>query len=411
MIMDINTIRQAFPMLKKPKLMQGHPMIYFDNAATTFKPQRVLEAMDDYYSNYTANTGRGDYDLEHITDTKFAEARQMVADFIHADAREVVFTSGASMSINLIAYGYGQKYLTENDEILLTQAEHASNVLPWFKVREMTGCKINFVPLDHEGRLTPENLRKTISDKTKIVAVAHVTNVMGYHLDIKALAAVAHEFGAIIIVDGAQSVPHLPTDVKAWDIDFLSFSGHKMCGPTGIGVVYGKYELLEKTDPFMTGGGMSTKFDMCGDATFLKPPHKFEAGTQNIAGAIGLGEAIRFLNEIGMDNIARYERELRDYAIEKMKQLPNLDIYNETAESGIITFNVKNVFAQDAATYLNSKGICVRSGQHCAKILIDYLGVVATLRFSLYFYNTKEEIDIFVEALKTGGDFLDAFFA
>ncbi|MFA5236216.1 MAG: cysteine desulfurase [Bacilli bacterium] len=409
--MDIQAIRQAFPMLKNPKLMQGHPMIYFDNAATTFKPQRVLDAMDDYYSNYTANTGRGDYDLEHVTDTKFAAARQSVADFIHAEPREVVFTSGASMSINLIAYGYGQKYLTEKDEILLTQAEHASNVLPWFKVREMTGCQINFVPLDREGRLTPENLRKTISKKTKIVAVAHVTNVMGYHLDIKSLASIAHEFGAIIIVDGAQSVPHLPTDVKDWDIDFLSFSGHKMCGPTGIGVVYGKYELLEKTDPFMTGGGMSVKFDMCGDATYLKPPHKFEAGTQNIAGAIGLGEAIRFLNEIGMENIASYERELRDYAIVKMKALPNLDIYNQTAESGIITFNVKDVFAQDAATYLNSKGICVRSGQHCAKILIDYLGVVATLRFSLYFYNTKEEVDAFVEALKTGGNFLDAFFA
>jgi cysteine desulfurase/selenocysteine lyase len=315
------------------------------------------------------------------------------------------------MSINLIAYGFGRKYLKPGDEILLTQAEHASNVIPWFKVKEETGCEVNFIPLDEKGKLTPENLRKVISSKTKIVAVAHVTNVMGYHIDIKEIAKVTHEFGAVLVVDGAQSVPHIKTDVKALDIDFLSFSGHKMCGPTGIGVIYGKYELLERMDPFLTGGGMSTKFDMCGDATFLKPPHKFEAGTQNIAGAIGLAAAIDFINEIGIDNIAAYESELRAYAITKMKQLDNIEIYNELAEAGIITFNIKDVFAQDAATHLNSKGICVRSGQHCAKILIDYLGVVATLRFSLYFYNTKEEIDAFIDALKTGGDFLDAFFA
>ncbi|HAK05121.1 MAG TPA: cysteine desulfurase [Firmicutes bacterium] len=406
--MDIKAIRDQFPMLNKT--MQGHPLCYFDNAATTFKPKRVIEVMNDYYSNYTANTGRGDYDLEHITDEKFAEARRIIANFINADEKEVVFTSGASMSINLLAFGYGKKFLTKDDEILITQAEHASNVLPWFKVRDEVGCQVNFIPLDHQGRLTPENLRKTISKKTKIVAVAHVTNVMAYHLDIKEIAKIVHEYDAVLVVDGAQSVPHLPTDVQDLDIDFLSFSGHKMCGPTGIGILYGKYALLEKTDPFMTGGGMSTGFDMCGDASFMKPPFKFEAGTQNIAGAIGLGEAVRFIQEIGIKNIAKYEAELRQYAINKMKELPNIEIYNPDAEGGIITFNVKDVFAQDAATHLNSKGICVRSGQHCAKILIDYLGVVATLRFSLYFYNTTDEIDAFIEALKTGGDFLDAYF-
>jgi len=410
MTMDIKALREQFPMLRK-KTMQGHPLIYFDNAATTFKPQRVIDAMTDYYQNYSANTGRGDYDLEHVTDEKFAAARHTVARFINADDREVVFTSGASMSINLIAYGYGNKYLKQGDEILLTQAEHASNVLPWFKVRENTGCEVNFIPLDKDGRLTPDNVRHVISAKTKVIAIAHVTNVMGFHIDLKEIAKIAHEHGAIVVVDGAQSVPHLKTDVKELDIDFLSFSGHKMCGPTGIGIVYGKYDLLEKTDPFMTGGGMSTKFDMCGDASFMKPPHKFEAGTQNIAGAIGLAEAVDFLTEIGMDDIAAYEKELRAYALKRMKELPNIEIYNETAEAGIIAFNVKGVFAQDAATHLNSKGICVRSGQHCAKILIDYLGVVATLRFSVYFYNTLEEVDAFIDALKTGGDFLDAYFA
>ena len=366
--------------------------------------------MNEYYFKHTSNTGRGDYDLEHITDVKFQQARATIAALINADPREVVFTSGASMSINMVAYGYGKKYLTAHDEILITQAEHASNVLPWFKVREETGCQVNFIPLDNQGRLTPENLAKTISAKTKIVAVAHVTNVMGYHIDLKSIAKIAHEHGAIVVVDGAQSVPHLKTDVKDLDIDFLSFSGHKMCGPTGIGVIYGKYDLLEKTDPFMTGGGMSTGFDMCGDASFMKPPHKFEAGTQNIAGALGMAEAATFLMEIGLENIAAYEKRLREYAISKMKQLPNIEIYNEYAEAGIIAFNIKDVFSQDAATHLNSKGICVRSGQHCAKILIDYLGVVSTLRFSLYFYNTFEEIDAFIEALKTGGDFLDAYF-
>ena len=408
--MDIKSLRAQFPMLEN-KSMQGHPLIYFDNAATTFKPRRVIEAMDEYYYHHTSNTGRGDYDLEHITDVKFSQARATIAELINAEPREVVFTSGASMSINMVAYGYGQKFLTEKDEILITQAEHASNVLPWFKVRETTGCQVNFIPLDEQGRLTPKNLASVISKKTKIVAVAHVTNVMGYHIDIKEIARITHEHGAILVVDGAQSVPHLKTDVKQLDIDFLSFSGHKMCGPTGIGVIYGKYELLEKTDPFMTGGGMSTGFDMCGDASFMKPPHKFEAGTQNIAGAMGMAEAAKFLMEIGLDNITAYEKELRHYAISKMKELPNIEIYNEHAEAGIIAFNIKDVFSQDAATHLNSKGICVRSGQHCAKILIDYLKVVSTLRFSVYFYNTFEEIDVFIEALKTGGNFLDAYFA
>jgi cysteine desulfurase/selenocysteine lyase len=315
------------------------------------------------------------------------------------------------MSINLIAYGYGTKYLTKDDEILITQAEHASNVLPWFKVGEMTGCKINYIPLNEDGKLVPENLRKVISKKTKIIAVAHVTNVLGFIVDIKEITKIAHQYGAIVVCDGAQSVPHMPTDVKDLDVDFLSFSGHKMVGPTGIGVLYGKYGLLEKTAPFMTGGGMNAKFDMCGDVTYLQPPSKFEAGTQNIEGIYGLKAATDYLMSLGMENIRRYEDELRTYAIEKLKKNERVILYNEKAESGIITFNIKGVFAQDEATYLNSQGIACRSGQHCAKVLLDYLGEVATVRASLYFYNTKEDIDAFVSALEKGGDFLDAYFA
>lgn len=408
-MIDIKKIRADFPMLRGLE-MQGKPLVYLDNAATTFKPYSVLNKIEDYYKNFTANAHRGDYDLSHRVDVEYEEARAKVANFINAKTNEVVFTSGASMSINLIAHGYGLKYLTKDDEILLTEAEHASNVLPWFKVKEETGCSINYIPLDEEGRLTPENLLKTISSKTKVVAVAHVTNVMGYVIDIKAISEIVHKFGAILVCDGAQSVPHLATDVKDLDVDFLAFSGHKMCGPTGIGILYGKFDLLDEMDPLMMGGGMNTKFDMCGDIGYQIPPLKFEAGTQNIEGAIGLGAAIDYLQSIGMDEIEKYEHELHDYMIERLKEVEGITIYNSNAEAGIVTFNLKDVFAQDAASFLNSKGICVRSGQHCAKILMDRLQTIATLRASIYFYNTKEEIDAFVEACKKGDDFLDAFF-
>lgn len=397
-----------FPMLNKT--MQNNRLVYLDNAATSFKPTVVLDAIRDYYENYCANTHRGDYDIAHFADVNYDKARQTVADFINADKNEVVFTAGTSMSINMIAYGYGMKFLKPGDEILLTEAEHASNVLPWFTVAKETGCTIRYIPLTKEGRLTPENVEKAMSEKTKIVAIAQVTNVLGYVVDIKTISKIVHKHCALIMVDGAQSVPHIKVDVKDLDCDFLSFSGHKMCGPTGIGVMYGKYELLKVMEPLMSGGGMNARFNTCGEVTLLLPPAKFEAGTQNIEGAIGLAAAIKYLDKIGMDNIEKYEKELRDYAISKLKELDNVILYNETAESGIITFNIKNVFAQDAATYLNSRGVCVRSGQHCAKILMDFLGTVATIRASLYFYNTKEDIDVFVDACKKAGDFLDAYF-
>lgn len=410
MAFDVKKIRLDFPLLNNVKEVQGHPLVFFDNAATSLKPQSVIDAMNEYYYSYTANTGgRGDYDLAFIVDEKFEESRGVVASFIHANQQEVVFTSGASMSLNMIAYGYAMKFLQKGDEILLTEAEHASNVLPWFHVAEKVGAIVSFIPLNEEGRLTPESLRKVISSKTKIVAVADVTNVLAFHLDIQELVKITHEFGAIIVVDGAQSVPHRVIDVRSLDLDFLVFSAHKMLGPTGVGALYGKYALLEKMDPLLTGGGNSVSFDMCGNSRLMKPPHKFEAGTQNIAGVIGFAAAIRYLNKIGMAKIEKYERELRSYALKKMKKLKNVIIYNENAEGSIITFNVKNVFAEDASTYFNSKGICLRSGQHCARILIDFLGTVSTLRASFYFYNTKEEIDQFVDAIKGGSDFLSAY--
>lgn len=406
-MIDYQKCLKDFPILNKT--MQNHRLVYLDNAATTFKPTIVLDSIKDYYENYCANTHRGDYDIAHTADVKYDEARQVVADFIGADKNEVVFTAGASMSLNMIAYGYA-KFLQSGDEILITEAEHASNVLPWFTIAKEKGCIIRYIPLTKEGRLTIENVKKSITDKVKVIAVAQVTNVLGFTVDIKSIAKIAHEYGAILVCDGAQSIPHFKVDVKDLDCDFLAFSGHKMCGPTGIGVMYGKFNILKEMDPLMSGGGMNARFNMCGEVSLLLPPAKFEAGTQNIEGAIGLASAIKYLENIGMDNIENHEKELRKYAISKLKQLDNIILYNENAESGIITFNIKDVFAQDAATYFNSKGICVRSGQHCAKILIDFLGTVATVRASIYFYNTIEDIDALVEACKKAGDFLDAYF-
>ena len=404
---DVNNIRKDFPMLND-KLMQDKPLIYLDNAATTFKPQCVIDAINNYYMNISANAHRGDYDLAHIVDNAFDEVRKKVASFINANVNEIVFTSGTSMSINMIAHGLTD--VKETDEILITEAEHASNILPWFKLSEKTGCKVKFIELDDEGRLTVGNLKKALNSNVKIVSVAHISNVLGYSFDVKEFAKLIHENGSLFVLDGAQSVPHIKIDVRELDVDFLAFSGHKMCGPTGIGVLFGKYHLLEKLNPMLTGGGMNSKFDVCGNVGYLYPPLKFEAGTQNIAGVIGLGAAIDYLENIGMDNIAKYEKELHDYAINKLKDVDIVHIYNPNADSGIITFNIDNVFAQDAASLFNSYGIAVRSGQHCAKILLNKLQTEVTVRASLYFYNTFEEIDAFVDACKKGGDFLDAYF-
>lgn len=408
-MIDTKKIKQDFPMFKNYPTMQGKRFCYLDNAATTFKPYSVIKAGDEYYENYTANSHRGDYDLAHTVDVKYQEARETVARFINAKPEEVAFTSGDSMSINMIAYGLS-KFLHEGDEILLTEAEHASNVLPWFSICSHTGAHVNYIPLTKEGRLTVENLEKVINSHTKIVSLAQVTNVLGFVIDVKSLAAVAHAHKCYFVVDAAQSVPHMKVDVKDIDCDLMAFSGHKMCGPTGIGVLYGKYEILEQIDPLMTGGGMNSRFETCGNVTYQIPPIKFEAGTQNLAGAIGLAAACDYLSKVGLDNIRQHEAHLRSMMIEGMKKIDNIIIYNEKADTGIVTFNIKNVFAQDAASLLNSKGVAVRSGQHCAKILMDFLGTDATVRASLYLYNDEEDVNQFIDACKKGDNFLDAYF-
>lgn len=408
--MDINKIRNDFPMLKNQVLMQDKKLIYFDNAATTLKPQCVIDAISEYYSSYTSNSHRGDYDLEYKVDVEIDKTKKNVAKLLNAEMEEIIFTSGTTMSLNLVANSYALKHLKKGDEILLSVAEHASNVLPWYKVREFTGCTIKFIPLDKEGKITLDNLLKVISNKTKIVSLAHVSNVLGEEIPAKEIAKIAHKFGAKFVLDGAQSAPHMKVDVKDIDCDFFALSAHKMLGPTGVGVLYAKKELLDEMDTYIVGGGMNDTFTTGFEVIPHEGSKKYDAGTLNIAGIIGFNAALNYLNEIGLDSIHKKEIELKEYAISKLKELDNIIIYNENAKSGIITFNIKGVFAQDAATYFNSKGIAVRSGQHCAKLLNDFLGTVATVRASLYFYNTKEEIDSFVEACKNGGDFLNAYF-
>lgn len=408
-MLDVDKIRKDFPMLNH-KLMQGKPLVYLDSGATSLKPQCVIDAVCGYLSHYSGNAHRGDYDLSYEVDVAFEGARKKIAKFINARSEnEIVFTSGDSEAMNLVAFGYVYSHIQKDEEILLTVAEHASNILPWFEIEKVTGAKVKYIDLDEQGRLTLENVQKAITPKTRYISVAQITNVLGYEAPIKEITSLAHQYGIKVIVDGAQSVPHLKTDVQDLDIDFLAFSGHKMCGPTGIGVLYGKYDLLQDTSPTRFGGGSNARFNACGVVSLKNAPAKFEAGTPNIEGAIGLGAAVDYLNQIGMENIHAYELELRQYAINKLQVLDNVEIYNPNGV-GPIAFNIKGVFSQDMASLLNSKGIAVRAGQHCAKILDEYLHVSQTLRVSLYFYNTKEEIDKLVEACKKGDDFLDAFF-
>ena len=381
-------------------LMLNKDIVYFDNGATTLKPKVMIDATIDYYANYTANAHRGDYDISLKVDNNYENTRLLVKEFINADStKEIVFTSGATDSLNRIVFGYFQNTLKANDEVIITKSEHASNVLPWFELAKRNKIKIKYIELTSDYKVTIDNLKKVITSNTKVISLAHVTNVIGDVRPIKEISALAHENNILLVVDGAQSVPHIPVDVKEMDIDFLAFSAHKMCGPTGVGVLYGKYELLDKLKPTVVGGGMNSTFSSDLESEYNSLPHRLEAGTPNIAGVIAFGKVISYLNTIGMDKIHKYELELKDYALSRLKENKNIIIYNENAESGIIAINYKDVFAQDLAIYLNKYNICVRAGNHCAKILKEEINVKNTCRISFYLYNTKEEIDRLIDAL------------
>lgn len=410
-MIDVNRIRQDFPMLQG-KQMQDHDLIYFDNGATTFKPRQVLDAVSYYYTDITCNAHRGDYDLSYTVDQAFEGARERIAAFINAQKNEIVFTSGASEGLNMVAFGYGRKFLRPGDIVLTTEAEHASCVLPWMRACEETEASLQYIPLNEEGRVTIEAVAAMMSPQVKVIVLAQITNVLGYEAPIREICELAHSYGAVVVVDGAQSVPHMHVDVRSLDCDFLVFSGHKMCGPTGIGILYGKYELLDAMEPLHLGGGSNARFDMCGNLLLKNPPFKFESGTPNIEGVLGLNAAIDYLDAIGMQELHAYERQLHHYIVERMMEMENIHVYNPDADGALVTFNVKNVFAQDAASYFNAQGIAVRSGQHCAKLLMEKLNTSATIRASFYFYNTKAEADRFLAACAQANmqSCLDIFF-
>lgn len=387
--------RDDFPILKED-------IIYFDSGATALKPQCVIDEITKYYSLYSANAHRGDYDISYKVDEKIAETRNLVKNFINAkNVEEIIFTYGATDSLNMVADGFFRLYLDEKDEILITKSEHASNVLPWFRLAKDIGCYIRYIDLDNDSYVTLENVKRAITKNTKVIALAEITNVIGDKRPIREIAKLAHENNAFLVVDGAQSVPHIPVDVTDLDVDFLAFSGHKMMGPTGIGVLYGKRELLEKLVPTRLGGGMNESFDNEDEVYLKELPERLEAGTINIAGIIGLGAAIKYLNNIKMENIENRERFLRKYLIDELVKIPHIDILNLESDSGIVSFNVDGIFSQDVAYYLNKYNICVRAGNHCAKMLKDQVKVTNSIRVSLYYYNTESEIDELVSLLKS----------
>ena len=385
--------REDFPLLKQD-------IIYFDNSATSLKPKCVIDKIADYYTNYSANAHRGDYDLSFKVDQEYEQTRALVKDFLNAKSlEEIIFTSGTTESLNMIAHGFFEDLLEPNDEILLTTSEHASNVLPWFRLANKLGVKINYIPLDDNYYVTLDNVKKVVTPQTKVISLAGITNVIGDKRPIKEITEYAHAHNIFVVVDAAQMIPHMRVDVSDLDVDFLAFSGHKICGPTGVGVLYGKKELLEHLEPTNLGGGMNESFDSP-DQVYLKPlPTRLEAGTPNIAGVIGLGEAIKYIESIGYTKINDQVHNLRKYLISKLLPIKYIDIINLESDSGIIAFNVSNIFSQDIAYYLNKYNICVRAGNHCAKILKNAVGVTNTVRISLYFYNTYEEIDNLVELL------------
>ncbi len=384
---------EDFPMLKKG-------IVYFDNAATTYKPKNVINSLIDYNINFTANSHRGDYNNSFKVDDEIDKTREKVRQFINADLKEeIIFTINATDSLNMVVNGFFEHILNKDDEVLLSKAEHASNILPWIMLSLKKGIKIKYIPLDEENKIKIENIKNLITSKTKVISLAYITNVIGDKRNIKEISNLAHNNNIYMVVDGAQSVPHIKTDVKDIDCDFLAFSAHKMCGPTGVGVLYGKYELLKKMIPYKVGGGMNESYNEH-SIEFETIPLRFEAGTPNINGIIAFRHAIEYIENIGLENIERSEKYLRKYLIRELSKIPYIDILNPNSDGSIVLIKVKDKFAGDVGLYLNSKGICVRSGKHCVKMLKDESGFDDTVRISLYFYNTYEEIDYLIYCLK-----------
>ncbi|MBM7605826.1 cysteine desulfurase/selenocysteine lyase [Metabacillus crassostreae] len=395
--MDIVDIRKHFPILDQQ--VNGRDLVYLDSAATSQKPLAVIDALSTYYREYNSNVHRGVHTLGTRATDGYEGAREKVRKFIGAKStQEIIFTRGATTALNIVAQSYGLANVKKGDEIVITYMEHHANVIPWQQVAKLTGATLKYIPLQEDGTIDLKDVEETVTSKTKIVSVMQVSNVLGTINPIKEIAEIAHKHGAIMAVDGAQSTPHMKIDVQDLDCDFFAFSGHKMGGPTGIGALYGKKQLLEKMEPVEFGGEM---IDFVGlqESTWKELPWKFEAGTPIIAGAIGLGAAIDFLEQVGLENIEAHEHKLAQYAMDKMSQVEGLTIYGPKHRAGLVTFNIEDVHPHDVATVLDAEGIAVRAGHHCAQPLMKWLKVSATARASFYLYNTEEEIDKLVAGI------------
>ncbi len=400
-MIDVKKVREDFPILSRQ--VYGKPLVYLDNAATTQKPRSVIQALVDYYEKYNSNVHRGVHALSMEATERYEEARQKVADFIGAPHEEsIIFTRNTTESINLLAHTWAREQVKEGDEVLLTQMEHHSNLVPWQKLAKEKGATLKFIPITEGGTLDLSDLDRLLTPRTKLVALAHMSNALGTINPVKEIIAAAHRQGAAVVVDAAQSVPHLPTDVRDLDCEFLAFSGHKMLGPTGVGVLYARRDVLEDMEPFLRGGEMVREvwYDR---ATWNELPHRFEAGTPNIAGVIGLGAAVDYLRGLGMDNVRQHEVEITGYALKAFQELDEVDVFGPrdlSLRGGIVSFHCEAVHPHDLGTLLDRDGIAIRAGHHCAMPLMREMGVVATARASFYVYNTEEEIDLLVTSLK-----------
>ena len=400
MVKDISKLRKDFPILDQK--MNGEPLVYLDSAATTQKPKQVIDAINNYYLHDNANVHRGVYELSERATNQFEQVREKVRKFINAKSdREIVYTRGTTDGLNMIASTYGEAFIHEGDEIVISYMEHHSNLIPWQQLALRKHAKLKYIDMLDDGELDIEDAKQKITSKTKIVSIAQVSNVLGVINPIKELAELAHKCGAVMVVDAAQSIPHMSVDVQDLDCDFMAFSGHKMLGPTGIGILYGKLNLLDKMEPMEYGGEMINLVDLY-DSEWTDVPWKFEAGTQDIAQVIGLGAAIDYLNEIGMDNITQYERSLVDYALPKLLSIKELTVYgphDPEKHTGVISFNLDNLHPHDLATGLDMEGVAVRAGHHCVQPLMKYLKTPATARASFYLYNNKDDVDKLVDGI------------
>ncbi len=400
--LDAAAIRADFPVLNQPLEPGQLPLVFLDSAASSQKPAAVIEALDDYYRRYNANIHRGVYQLSEMATAKYEEARHLVAAFINAaSAREIVFVRNTTEAINLVAQSWGRRNLRAGDLVVLSLMEHHSNIVPWQLLSEEKGIEIAYIPLTSDQRLDMDAYVRLLRREPKLVAVAHVSNGVGTINDVATIIRLAHEAGALVLIDGAQSVPHLPVDVQALDCDFLAFSGHKMLGPMGSGVLYGKRALLEAMPPFMGGGGMIRKVTLSG-STYADVPARFEAGTPAVGEAIGLGVAVEYLTRLGMEQVREHERDLITYALARLPEVPGITLYgpeDPNLRSGLISFTLGDVHAHDVAAILDSENIAVRAGHHCNQPLMQHLGIAATTRASFYVYNTREDVDRLVAGL------------